>query len=473
MAEFDAAIALLGLVDPKDEKSSDSDSASSNDQEKAENKPSNKENREDKKSRDASGDVVKTEKTDDAKSEPSNPGTASKIMQETDDCKEQDESPNGTNQVTELKASDSPRAHPQGQSHQSGPVLQHEDQTSQQSSQDPSSEWDRRSQEQYVRSPHDSQQPQQSSGQYQQTGQSYQHHQAAGGHQHQQQQQRLPPTHAQYQYSAQQPSPSQSQKSQPQSPPQYSQTQAYSTQQSSSNPPPRLPPISQISQPPTPSHHQPYPEHGPRSGYQDHGSYPPYQQPAAGPPPGSFQHVEQQPPGYAQASPHVQPMYAGGAQGPSGQPPNIASRPSSYYSYRDPNEQYTAAGAPSSAPTPQNGYQHYSAPIDPALGGHSVPPVRPQPEPYPKERYYQPPIQPNGVPPAQRRANTSSNPQGDSNVWNATANSDGESTLNAISVHYINGKNHTHANFATGDFLGAIIYFSIHGCDTGKIICSP
>ncbi|KAK9253688.1 hypothetical protein V1507DRAFT_388365 [Lipomyces tetrasporus] len=484
MAEFDAAIALLGLVDPKDEKSSDSDSASSNDQEKTENKRSNKENGENKKSRDDPEDVVKTDKTDDAKSEASTPGAANKIMQEMDDCKEENGSPNGTNPATELKASDSPRAYPQGQSHQSGPVPQQEDQTSQQSSQDPSSEWDRRSQEPYVRSPHDPQQPQQSSGQYQQPGQSYQHHQAAAGHQ--QQQQRLPP-HAQYQYSAQQQSPSQSQQSQPQSPPQYSQTQAYSTQQSLSNPPPRLPPISQISQPPTPSHHQPYPEHGPRPGYQDHGSYPPYQQPATGPPPGPFQHVEQHPSGYTQASPHVQPMYTAGAQGPQGQPPNIASRPSSYYSYRDPNEQYTAAGAPSSAPTPQNGYQHYSAPIDPALGGHSVPPVRPQPEPYPKERYYQPPIQPNGVPPGQRRAGTSSNPQGgamttaasvaanairDSNVWNAIGNSDGESILNAISVHYINGRNHTHASFATGDFLGAIICSSIHGCDTGKIICS-
>ncbi|KAK9427964.1 hypothetical protein V1505DRAFT_316661 [Lipomyces doorenjongii] len=484
MAEFDAAIALLGLVDPKDEKSSDSDTASGNDQDKTENKRSNKGTRNNKdSSNDDTKEKVNTPKTDKSKKskpEASNSDTMKESKQEADNCKKQDGSANGTcegtSEAAELKATTSPkdRSPSQPQPSPSGPGTQHEEQTPQQSSQGPSSEWDRPPQEQHCLSPDYTQQPPQQAGPYQ-PGQSYQHQQVPAGQQQQQQspfnyspqqqQQHVP--HTQYQYSAQNQGLPQSQQSQPQSPPQYSQTSAYSTQQSSSNPPPRLPPISQISQPPAPSHHQAYQEHSSRTGYQDHAPYPPYQQHATGHPSRSYHQAEQHPPGYAPPPQHGQ-LYP---HIPPGQHPNIGGRPSPYYSYRDPSEQYSSAGAPGSTPTPQNGYQQYSAPIDPALGGHSVPPVQPQPEAYPKERYYQPPIQPNAVPTAQRQRNTPSNPQVamNSSVWNAIVNSGGENISNVISALYTNGRNHTHANSATDDFLEAIICSNILGCDTGYV----
>ncbi|KAK9239403.1 hypothetical protein V1525DRAFT_339581 [Lipomyces kononenkoae] len=467
MAEFDAAIALLGLVDPKDEKSSDSDSASGNDQDKTENKQQNNERGNNKSSH---TEKVKTVKTGRSKPEASDSGTTKMgSIRETDDRKEQDGSGNGSGHVAEQNASGSTVDQSQSHSKPSESSSQQEEQTPRKSSQSPSSDWDGLPQEKNFQSPRYPQQPDQQSGLYQHQqvpASQQQQQQSSFNHSPQhQQQQHLPLPQPQYQYSAQQQTPAQSQQSQPESPPQYSQSPAYSTQQSSANPPPRLPPISQISQPPTPSPHQPYQEHNSRSGYQDHATYSPYQQHASGSRPLSYQQSEQHPTGYPSASQHGQPIYAQGAQsGPGSHHPNMSGRPSSYFSYRDINEQYSAIGVPGSAPTSQNGYQQYSAPIDPALGGHGVPPVQPEPEGYAKEGYYQPPIQPNGVPPAQRRATSAaSNPPGalNSSVWNAIASSGGESISNATSALYINARNHTHASFATDDFLEATICSSI------------
>ncbi|KAK9367633.1 hypothetical protein V1509DRAFT_566241 [Lipomyces kononenkoae] len=464
MAEFDAAIALLGLVDPKDEKSSDSDGASGNDQDKTDNKPQ-KERENNKVS--SNSEELKTVKTDRSKPEASDSGTSNMASnQGMNNHKEQDGASNGSSQAAEQNASASGTDHSQGHPKPLESGSQQGESTPPKSSQSSSSDWDGLPQDKKFESPHLQQPPQQSG--------EYQHRQMPAGQQQQQQpsfshspqlqqQQQhlpLPQAQAQYQYSAQQQSSAQSQQSQPESPPKNSQSPAYSTQPSSSNPPPRLPPISQISQPPTPSPHQPYQEHNSRTGYQDHATYSPYQQHASGARTLSYQQSEQHPTGYTSASQPGQPAFAQGT--PQGGPGS--GRTPSYFSYRDLNEQYNAVGVQGSVPTPQNGYQQYSAPIDPALGGHSVPPVQPEPEGFPKERYYPPTIQPNGVPPAQRRAtSTPSNPPAamNSSVWNAIGSSGGESISSAILAPYINERNHTHANFATGDFLEATICSSI------------